>query len=743
MFNNFSIRTRLIFIIGSMSVLAIVLSAIGLFGMKYANDNLHTVYVDRLIPSSQLAQIKAYQYVNRLKIVNSIVFPEETEKNILAVQDNAKEIARIFDAYMDSSLTVNEKILADNFSTNRKKFRDEALFPALELMKAGNSIELRKHIIEKVRPLFEPLSKGIDELVQLQIDVSKEEYHEAQRLYNIILVGSIITLVIGLLLSGFVGFTIIFSLLRSIENLKNVAVAIAHGDLSSQIVIEKDDEISQLLKAMQTMQNTIISFVNAQQLMSKRHNDGAISEKIDETKFQGSYNIMAKSINELVQSHIDVNTHVVEIVTHYAKGDFKHDIEQLPGEKAKVTTAIKSVKIALLEINTEIENLAQTASQGNFSERANANKFNFVFKSMLMNLNTLVETCDTGFSDVLRVANALAEGDLTQSITKDYPGVFGQVKIGMNNTSENLKSLMAEIRDTSNMIASAAKEISAGNYDLSNRTEQQAASLEETSASMQELTSTVEHNTENTKQANQLAVGATEIANKGVTVVEQVVSTMENINQSSLRIVDIISVIDDIAFQTNILALNAAVEAARAGEQGKGFAVVATEVRNLAQRAANAAGEIKRLIGDSVERVSGGSKQVAEAGKTMQDIVEAIEGVTKIIGEISKASVEQNSGISQIGQTIAAMDEVTQQNAALVEQVAATAEALESQTSHLAREMAHFKTDSNAKNHEKSSAFTKSMPATIAKKPTLAVAQKVAAESKNTFSIGADDWEEF
>ena len=213
---------------------------------------------------------------------------------------------------------------------------------------------------------------------------------------------------------------------------------------------------------------------------------------------------------------------------------------------------------------------------------------------------------------------------------------------------------------------------------------------------------------------------------------------MDNINESSLRIVDIISVIDDIAFQTNILALNAAVEAARAGDQGKGFAVVAIEVRNLAQRAANAAGEIKRLISDSVERVSGGSKQVAEAGQTMQDIVDAIQNVTSIISEISNASQEQNAGISQVGQAIASMDDVTQQNAALVEEVAATAESLESQTQHLAKELSHFTTGNERGQKSAGKTEVKSTPSAT-HKPSPAP----QAAAKETFVAVNDDWEEF
>ncbi len=226
-------------------------------------------------------------------------------------------------------------------------------------------------------------------------------------------------------------------------------------------------------------------------------------------------------------------------------------------------------------------------------------------------------------------------------------------------------------RTGTDTIATASSQIATGNQDLSSRTEEQASSLEETAASMEELTSTVKQNADNARQANQLAVSASEVAVKGGSVVSQVVDTMGSINASSRKIVDIIGVIDGIAFQTNILALNAAVEAARAGEQGRGFAVVASEVRSLAQRSAAAAKEIKTLIGDSVEKVEEGSKQVAEAGKTMEEIVDSVKRVTDIMGEITAASQEQTSGIEQINQAITQMDQVTQQNAALVEEASA------------------------------------------------------------------------
>lgn len=261
----------------------------------------------------------------------------------------------------------------------------------------------------------------------------------------------------------------------------------------------------------------------------------------------------------------------------------------------------------------------------------------------------------------------------------------------MHTMRQQLNHTLADIKSSADTIDTAAREIATGNADLSARTESQASSLEETASSMEELTSTVRQNADNARQANQLAANASEVAVKGGSVVAQVVDTMGSIKESSRRIVDIIGVIDGIAFQTNILALNAAVEAARAGEQGRGFAVVATEVRNLAQRSAAAAKEIKTLIGDSVDKIDAGSNLVDEAGKTMGEIVTSVKQVTDIMGEIAAASHEQSAGIEQVNQAVTQMDEVTQQNAALVEQAAAAAQSLQDQAIRLARAVALFK----------------------------------------------------
>jgi methyl-accepting chemotaxis protein len=294
------------------------------------------------------------------------------------------------------------------------------------------------------------------------------------------------------------------------------------------------------------------------------------------------------------------------------------------------------------------------------------------------------------------ISRRVAEGDLSSDVQVKSRDETGQLLQALKDMNSSLRRIVSNVRSGTDTIATASGEIAAGNLDLSSRTEQQASALEETASSMEELISTVKQNADNARQANQLAESASDVAAQGGGVVSQVVDTMGAINESSRKIVDIISVIDGIAFQTNILALNAAVEAARAGEQGRGFAVVASEVRSLAQRSAAAAKEIKVLISDSVEKVGNGSRLVEQAGATMSEVVQSVKRVTDIVGEISSASQEQSAGIEQINHAITQMDQVTQQNAALVEEAAAAAASMQNQADSLAQLVSVFKLDGGA-----------------------------------------------
>ncbi len=590
--------------------------------------------------------------------------------------------------------------------------------------------------------LMGEVAKEIGDVVDAEL---KNGFATAHRIIVMAICAMFVMLLAGLaLVMHQVRVRVIRPLARSVT----VAEAVAAGKLDNAIDASAKDETGALLASMSKMQEVLKGFVSAQGEMKQQHDAGAISYRMDDKAFSGSYAEMAQKTNELVASHIAVQTKLVEVVSQYAKGDLSVDMDKLPGEKAQITTAMDGVKASLQAVNAQIQVLVDAAGRGDFTVRGDEAKFEYEFRKMVAGLNSLMQTSDKGLNEVARVLGALAKGDLTEKVSNEYQGTFGKLMDDSNKTVENLTEIVNQIKEASETINTASGEITQGNTDLSQRTEEQASSLEETASSMEELTSTVKQNAENAKQANQLAVSASDVAVKGGDVVKQVVTTMTGISESSKKIADIIGTIDGIAFQTNILALNAAVEAARAGEQGRGFAVVATEVRNLAQRSANAAKEIKALIEDSVGRVDVGSQLVDEAGKTMEEIVNSVKRVTDIMAEITAASQEQSSGIEQVNQAITQMDEVTQQNAALVEEAAAAAESMQEQAGNLVQSVSQFKMaqQGTARVAERRSA---PRPANVARLPAKAATGKPARKAAaNTpalkKAVGSDeDWQEF
>ncbi|MEO8598835.1 MAG: methyl-accepting chemotaxis protein [bacterium] len=506
------IQGRLTLLIGLLCLLMSAIGALGLYGMHASNQGLLTVYEDRTVPLGQLDRVARLLQNNRLLVSEAIYSTNLDAINNAStkIESNLGEEQKTWEAYMVTKLTPEEKKLAEQFGLDRANFVNRSLMPAIAALKSGNIDEVKRLEHEVMALDFKPVREGMDALIQLQLDVAKQESDRAQA--NFIFMRNIVTaaILLGMILSFFAARFLIRAIIGPLNQAVVVAKEIAAGNLTANIAIKSNDEIGQLQHAL----------------------------------------------------------------------------------------------------------------------------------------------------DVMR---------------------------------KSLTNIISGVRRNAEMIESASAQIADGNHDLSQRTEEQASTLEETAASMEELTATVQNNAENSKQARELAHVASDIALQGGEAMSQVVGTMDSIAHSSKKITDIISVIDSIAFQTNILALNAAVEAARAGEQGRGFAVVATEVRNLAQRSATAAKEIKDLISDSVAKVESGTRQVTDARKTIEDIVTAVQQVTDIMNEITTASVEQSSGIEQVNQAVMQMDDVTQQNAALVEEAAAAAEALQMQGHSLVQGMGVFR----------------------------------------------------
>ncbi len=387
----------------------------------------------------------------------------------------------------------------------------------------------------------------------------------------------------------------------------------------------------------------------------------------------------------------------ISTVTEIANGNLNEAIDtSLTGEVGQLLEALTKMQADLRKrleneaLGQEVATIIDAAQQGDLTQRIELAGKQGVFRELGEGINRLLDVVSDTFEDLARVMGALSQGDLTQKITKAYTGTFASVQSDVNTTIEHLQEIVGKIRDLTKIITMASQEIVNGNDNLSARTEQQASSLEETAASMEELTSTVRNNADNAQHANQLAVDAQALAEKSGSVVGEAIQAMDAISDSSAKIAEIIRVIDEIAFQTNLLALNASVEAARAGEQGRGFAVVAAEVRNLAQRSATAAKEIKELIHDSVGKVKVGTDLVNASGGTLEEIVGSVKKVGDIIGDIASASQEQSLGIDQVNNAVTQMDEMTQQNAALAEETSAASVSMREQAEEMEERLGFF-----------------------------------------------------
>jgi methyl-accepting chemotaxis protein len=661
--------------------------------------------------------------------------PMQMHLDKLAV--NRDEITRVIDEIKTRPLKASDEKMLAEFADAHKVYVGEGLNRAAELMKAGDYDAANLVLLTKINPSYAAANAKVDVYREYLVTEGKEDYVEGEAEFvsdrNVIFA---VTALAALLAAAF-GWLVTRSVTQPLNRAVEIAGSIADGKLDNRIDSSGRNETATMLGALTTMQDKLKASLDTERALA------AESLRVKIALDNVSTGVMIADPNRTI---IYCNTAVKRVLKE-AESDLRkalptfnadnlvgQNIDQFhknPKHQSDMLASLSKTHVARLQIGRrhmqvtanpvitaggervgsvaewldrtaeveaqeEIAKLVAAAGEGDFTQRIDlAGKEGF-FRDVATGLNQLAETTSTGLSDVARVLQALSAGDLTQTVDAEYQGLFGQLKDDTNTTVARLKEVIGRIKEATELIDTAAKEISAGNTDLSARTEEQASSLEETASSMEQLNSTVKQNAENAKQANELAKTSNEVAAKGGQMVKNVVSTMTGIQDSSKKIADIIGVIDSIAFQTNILALNAAVEAARAGEQGRGFAVVATEVRNLAQRSATAAKEIKELIAESTGKVDAGTKLVDQAGRTMDDVVVSFAQVAHLVTDITNASREQSSGIEQVTQAVGQMDEVTQQNAALVEQAAAAAESLEEQARSLVQAVAMFKLDNHS-----------------------------------------------
>jgi methyl-accepting chemotaxis protein len=787
-FSKLNLAGRMGMILGGLGLIVVAVMLFAVYEMSRINNSNDVLYEKRFQPTATVGRISKLMGDNRTQIALSGLGVHHDPKIQSAdhssymkqVRANIAEITSLWDDYLKmADASPEHRQLIEDYATKRMRFVKEGLLPAAEAIDKGDNGVAWQLFQDKVNPLFIEAIAKADELAKYHKDRAASEMGVVDAAYAqavwTMIGASIVLLIIGFLASRRLISDVREPIRLAIDTFRNIT----QGVYSNVINISRDDELGKLNQALQSMQTRMgfevaetkrqaeemarikeglysstaaITISNAAGLLI--HATPAAETLLKAVSGRSLAELTGNKLTETVLTDPKVQSdmqdavqrgHDIDVVlgSHHLRLSARPIKDEAGNTLGRVTTWLD--RTAEVRVEQEVASIIAGAGRGDFNARLGTEGKEGFFKQLSEGLNQLSGVVSAGLNDVATVLQRVAQGDLTRTIETDYQGLFGQLKDDTNTTVERLREVVGRIKEATEAINTAAQEIAAGNQDLSSRTEEQASSLEETASSMEELNATVKQNAESARQANELATSSNEIAVRGGQMVKQVVATMSGIQASSKKIADIVGVIDSIAFQTNILALNAAVEAARAGEQGRGFAVVATEVRNLAQRSATAAKEIKALIAESVDKVEGGAQLVHEAGTTMDEVVTSFQQVARLVVDISNASREQSSGIEQVTQAVSQMDEVTQQNAALVEEAAAAAESLEEQAQGLVQAVGMFKLAAGTTNLP-GPALRDVTPKRLAgNKP--GTAAKLASPGKKIapphLADDQDEWEEF
>ncbi|MCC8628730.1 methyl-accepting chemotaxis protein [Xanthomonas vesicatoria] len=787
--NNLKLMPRLMLAFGIVLLIMLVQGIIAYSGLASLNNVTRDLAGNTMSSVREagdlrgmLGEYRNASYQNLVRASDAV----KQEAKVRAKRLNG-EIEATIKGYPRLIESPQQKKLFDVFVADWKKA--SASYASVdEMMELNLPDDAIDTFVGETRTLHNKAKDSLAALIAEDNLLAQAAKTKAEKVHATSVTLTLVVLLIGI--AGGLGLAFLFarSIVRSMRGAVSTATEIAGGKLDGQINVQGQDEVGELMRSMQRMQRDLKERIERDRKIADENlrirtaldksSTGTFITDPDRVmiyandafkkivaQYESSIRLASPEFDagKVIGQHISylgLSDATVRKAIAALERDGVTSFEERFGEVvlAQTVTGIKNEqgettgevcewrdRTIEVQVEEEVARIVRAAASGDMSGRVETDGKQGFFLQLAQQLNGLLDANAGSLEQISALLSALSRGDLTVRMHGQFSGVFAQMRDDANATAEQLADIVGRIKLSSSAINSAAGEIASGNSDLSHRTEQQAANLEETAASMEELTSTVKQNAESARQANQLAIGATGVASQGGNVVSQVVTTMSGIEASSKKIADIISVIDGIAFQTNILALNAAVEAARAGEQGRGFAVVASEVRTLAQRSAGAAKEIKGLIDDSVHKVAEGSALVRKAGATMAEIVASVQRVTDIMGEISAASQEQSTGIEQVNQTITQMDETTQQNAALVEEATAAARSMEEQAGHLAEAVSVFKLDESAAAAQARVRPVASRPVAVktAAKSTVRTAAAPARSAKPQAALADGNWQEF
>lgn len=742
-----SIKNRILSLVVGLLAFSVLAVSIGLYEMRSFNNDLHALYDDRIVPLQDLKGIADSYAVNIVdtnhKLRNGNISWQEAEKNIVSAQ---KDIKQLWDGYMATTLTEQEAKLAQTAQSLMQP-ADRAVETLLGFVKARDMQALTQFSINELYPVIDPISEAVTDLVNLQLEVAGELNESAQSNYEstmmIAIFGSILIFILAILFSR----VTLLAVTRPLNELVRVSRHVQQkGDFSARVKVSKMDEVGIAASAFnELLENMAKAITDANRVV------GAIaqsdfSQRVN-AQYVGDLDKLKQGVNASADQVDFMMKELAKVMQAMYNGQFNAKMdERVPRAFSdQVENALGSINQVIVEIN----NVMHYMNEGKFQHRVNT-EARGELATLKQNINSSMSALQAAIEDITRVVVAQSEGDLTQNITNEYHGDLRMLTEAVNTSAAKLTDVVSKAIVASDIVHSAADEVSKGALDLSQRVQEQAAALEETSATMDEMNSAVQNNTDNAKQATHVAESVQKQAKQGSQVMQQTIEAMNSIQESSHKISEIVSLIDGIAFQTNLLALNAAVEAARAGDHGRGFAVVAGEVRALAQKSAEAAKNISALIGESVSRIDQGTKLASESGEMLNAITGSVEEVTQMISQIARASAEQAEGVNQVHQAIADIDQVTQQNAALVEETSAASESMSEQAANLSQDMAFFNTGNTNKRiapTPKPKALTQHSEAPKA----LAKPDDKSGKSKSTSSTNqksarmeqSDEWSEF